>query len=56
MSEPTLPSDSEMLDFLIENIHWVADIFYVEFVEGKPLKEYPTSRQLIAAEMAKEVE
>lgn len=54
MSEPAQPTDSEMLDWLVKNMDWVADIFYVTHVEGRSDDEYPTIRQLIAAEMAKE--
>jgi len=54
MTTTTQPTDTEMLDWVVENAEWAADIFYVVHVEGKPESEYPTKRQLIAAEMAKE--
>ena len=50
-----LPSDSEMLEWLVKNVDWVADIFYVMHIEGKPEDEYPTIRQLIAAEMKMDI-
>lgn len=54
MPKAAQPTDTEMLDWLVKNASWVADIFYVTHIEGRSDDEYPTTRQLIAAEMAKE--
>lgn len=54
MKQQTQPTDTEMLNWMIENATWAADIFYVTHIEGMSDDEYPTARQAIAAEMAKE--
>lgn len=55
MTTITQPTDSQMLDWMIENADWCGDIFYVVHIEGKLESEYPTRRELIASEMAKKV-